>query len=165
MESTFGASLQHKAPATVSSVFFVSSLFLQWMGVHTPLSHRNWHHNVVVCFQPILNTSAVQPPTLNESFVEEVKSTGISFSHDPEDRVFRAHGKTRTKFPRTSWYFIDKSLLFISRGCAEFVINMCFLPGHCLHEIFALREGKIGRVPDMVVWPSELKTSVGAKVI
>lgn len=27
--------------------------------------------------------------------------------------------------------------------------------GHCLHEIFALREGRIGRVPDMVVWPSE----------
>ncbi|XP_036422846.1 alkyldihydroxyacetonephosphate synthase, peroxisomal isoform X1 [Colossoma macropomum] len=26
--------------------------------------------------------------------------------------------------------------------------------GHCLHEIFALREGKIGRVPDLVVWPS-----------
>ncbi|GAA6108085.1 alkyldihydroxyacetonephosphate synthase, peroxisomal [Tachysurus ichikawai] len=26
--------------------------------------------------------------------------------------------------------------------------------GHCLHEIFALREGRIGRIPDMVVWPS-----------
>ncbi|KAG7282210.1 hypothetical protein CRUP_038378, partial [Coryphaenoides rupestris] len=26
--------------------------------------------------------------------------------------------------------------------------------GHCLHEIFALREGKVGRVPDMVVWPN-----------
>lgn len=30
------------------------------------------------------------------------------------------------------------------------------LTGHCLHEIFALREGKkFERVPDMVVWPSE----------
>ncbi|KAG7227608.1 hypothetical protein INR49_005423 [Caranx melampygus] len=81
-ESTFGASLQHKTPAT-----------------------------------PILNSSAVQPPTLNETFIEELKSTGIPFSHDAEDRVFRAHG-------------------------------------HCLHEIFALREGKLGRVPDMVVWPN-----------
>ncbi|KAL7865596.1 hypothetical protein SRHO_G00108430 [Serrasalmus rhombeus] len=26
--------------------------------------------------------------------------------------------------------------------------------GHCLHEIFALREGRISRVPDLVVWPS-----------
>uniref|UniRef100_A0A8C9V3U7 Alkylglycerone-phosphate synthase n=1 Tax=Scleropages formosus TaxID=113540 RepID=A0A8C9V3U7_SCLFO len=25
--------------------------------------------------------------------------------------------------------------------------------GHCLHEIFALRRGKVGRVPDLVVWP------------
>nr|XP_014349357.1 PREDICTED: alkyldihydroxyacetonephosphate synthase, peroxisomal isoform X2 [Latimeria chalumnae] len=26
--------------------------------------------------------------------------------------------------------------------------------GHCLHEIFALREGKFERVPDLVVWPN-----------
>uniref|UniRef100_A0A4W6EEK6 Alkylglycerone-phosphate synthase n=1 Tax=Lates calcarifer TaxID=8187 RepID=A0A4W6EEK6_LATCA len=55
-ECTFGASLQHKTPAT-----------------------------------PLLNSSAVQPPTLNEAFVEELKSTGIPFSQDAEDRVFRAH--------------------------------------------------------------------------
>ncbi|KAK5613836.1 hypothetical protein CRENBAI_015716 [Crenichthys baileyi] len=66
---------------------------------------------------PILNSSAVQRPTLNEVFVEELKSTGIPFSHEAEDRVFRSHG-------------------------------------HCLHEIFALREGKIGRLPDMVIWPN-----------
>uniref|UniRef100_A0A667ZYU7 Alkylglycerone-phosphate synthase n=1 Tax=Myripristis murdjan TaxID=586833 RepID=A0A667ZYU7_9TELE len=83
-EGTFGASLQHKSPATVS---------------------------------PVLNSNAVQPPTLNEAFVEDLKSVGIPFSHDAEDRVFRAHG-------------------------------------HCLHEIFALREGKVGRVPDLVVWPN-----------
>uniref|UniRef100_A0A674MZH0 Alkylglycerone-phosphate synthase n=1 Tax=Takifugu rubripes TaxID=31033 RepID=A0A674MZH0_TAKRU len=81
-ESTFGANLQHKTPATA-----------------------------------ILNSSAVLPPTLNDAFVEELKSTGIPISFEAEDRVFRGHG-------------------------------------HCLHEIFALREGKVGRVPDMVVWPS-----------
>ncbi|XP_053483040.1 alkyldihydroxyacetonephosphate synthase, peroxisomal [Ictalurus furcatus] len=26
--------------------------------------------------------------------------------------------------------------------------------GHCLHEVFALREGRIGRIPDLVVWPN-----------
>ncbi|XP_050975111.1 alkyldihydroxyacetonephosphate synthase, peroxisomal [Labeo rohita] len=81
-EGTFGASLQHKSPAT-----------------------------------PSLNLSAVAPPNLNEPFIEDLKAVGVAMSHDPEDRVFRAHG-------------------------------------HCLHEIFALREGRIGRVPDMVVWPS-----------
>uniref|UniRef100_A0A8C7WNX1 Alkylglycerone-phosphate synthase n=1 Tax=Oryzias sinensis TaxID=183150 RepID=A0A8C7WNX1_9TELE len=84
MENTFGATLQHKAAATVSTVHVFQLL---------------------------------PPPTLNEAFVEELKSTGVPFSADAEDRVFRAHG-------------------------------------HCLHEIFALREGKIGRVPDMVVWPN-----------
>uniref|UniRef100_A0A671Q3N4 Alkylglycerone-phosphate synthase n=1 Tax=Sinocyclocheilus anshuiensis TaxID=1608454 RepID=A0A671Q3N4_9TELE len=60
---------------------------------------------------------AVAPPNLNQPFVEDLKAAGLAVSHDPEDRVFRAHG-------------------------------------HCLHEVFALREGRIGRVPDMVVWPS-----------
>uniref|UniRef100_A0A8C1PX84 Alkylglycerone-phosphate synthase n=1 Tax=Cyprinus carpio TaxID=7962 RepID=A0A8C1PX84_CYPCA len=66
---------------------------------------------------PSLNLSAVAPPHLNQPFVEDLKAAGLSVSHDPEDRVFRAHG-------------------------------------HCLHEVFALREGRIGRVPDVVVWPS-----------
>uniref|UniRef100_A0A673L8B9 Alkylglycerone-phosphate synthase n=1 Tax=Sinocyclocheilus rhinocerous TaxID=307959 RepID=A0A673L8B9_9TELE len=66
---------------------------------------------------PSLNLSAVAPPNLNQPFVEDLKAAGLVVSHDPEDRVFRAHG-------------------------------------HCLHEVFALREGRIGRVPDMVVWPS-----------
>uniref|UniRef100_A0A671Q3N8 Alkylglycerone-phosphate synthase n=1 Tax=Sinocyclocheilus anshuiensis TaxID=1608454 RepID=A0A671Q3N8_9TELE len=66
---------------------------------------------------PSLNLSAVAPPNLNQPFVEDLKAAGLAVSHDPEDRVFRAHG-------------------------------------HCLHEVFALREGRIGRVPDMVVWPS-----------
>ncbi|XP_043549469.1 alkyldihydroxyacetonephosphate synthase, peroxisomal isoform X2 [Chiloscyllium plagiosum] len=26
--------------------------------------------------------------------------------------------------------------------------------GHCLHEIFALREGKVERIPDVVIWPN-----------
>lgn len=46
-----------------------------------------------VLFQPILNSNAVKPPTLNEAFVDDMKSTSIPFSHDAEDRVFRSHGK------------------------------------------------------------------------
>ncbi|KTG47853.1 hypothetical protein cypCar_00009113 [Cyprinus carpio] len=71
---------------------------------------------------PTVNLSAVAPPNLNEPFIEDLKAAGVAASHDPEDRVFRAHG-------------------------------------HCLHEIFALREGRIGRVPDMVVWPSGTSVS------
>lgn len=100
--------------------------------------------------QPILNTSAVQPPTINEAFVEDVKATGIPFSLDAEDRVFRGHGK--------------KSVNVALVPCVyhKFNVSSClhFLSGHCLHEIFALREGKLGRVPDMVVWPSEFRIAV-----
>ncbi|MBN3278751.1 ADAS protein, partial [Polyodon spathula] len=64
-----------------------------------------------------LNPSEVPPPILNEGFVQDLKSTAIPFSHETEDRIFRAHG-------------------------------------HCLREVFALREGKFERVPDLVVWPN-----------
>ncbi|TRY88835.1 hypothetical protein DNTS_016926 [Danionella cerebrum] len=82
MENTFGATLQHKSPAT-----------------------------------PSLDPSSVSPPNLNTLFLDDLIAAGLPTSHDPEDRVFRSHG-------------------------------------HCLHEIFALREGKVGKVPDAVVWPS-----------
>ncbi|MGH0126276.1 UNVERIFIED_CONTAM: hypothetical protein FKN15_027262 [Acipenser sinensis] len=64
-----------------------------------------------------LNPSDVPPPILNEGFVQDLKGTAIPFSHEAEDRIFRAHG-------------------------------------HCLNEVFALREGKFERVPDLVVWPN-----------
>lgn len=43
--------------------------------------------------QPVLNASVVPPPRLNEAFVENLKATGIPFSNEAEDRVFRAHGE------------------------------------------------------------------------
>ncbi len=42
--------------------------------------------------QPSLNLSAVAPPKLKEPFIEDLKAVGLAVSHDPEDRVFRAHG-------------------------------------------------------------------------
>ncbi|XP_043931246.1 alkyldihydroxyacetonephosphate synthase, peroxisomal [Protopterus annectens] len=66
--------------------------------------------------RPSLNTSDIPPPVLNEGFLQSIKATDIPFSHDAEDRLFRAHG-------------------------------------HCLHEIFTLREGRFDRIPDLVVWP------------
>lgn len=64
------------------------------------MSFSEWQRRVrvtksqwFVLFQPILTSSAVPPPNLNEAFVEELKSTGIPLSHDAEDRVFRGHGK------------------------------------------------------------------------
>uniref|UniRef100_A0A6Q2ZIC0 Alkylglycerone-phosphate synthase n=1 Tax=Esox lucius TaxID=8010 RepID=A0A6Q2ZIC0_ESOLU len=67
---------------------------------------------------PSLNAGALPPANLNEAFLQDLTATGIPFSHEADDRVFRAHG-------------------------------------HCLHEIFALREGRgFQRVPDMVTWPN-----------
>lgn len=90
-EGTFGASLQHKSPATVSAIYIYFLCLLQMAHCSTksqlPISQG------LLLFQPVLNSNAVQPPTLNEAFVEDLKSAGIPFSHDAEDRVFRAHGE------------------------------------------------------------------------
>ncbi|KAL1785420.1 alkyldihydroxyacetonephosphate synthase, peroxisomal [Sigmodon hispidus] len=64
-----------------------------------------------------LNPSEAPPSIVNEDFLQELKETGISYSQEADDRVFRAHG-------------------------------------HCLHEIFLLREGMLERIPDIVVWPT-----------
>lgn len=85
MEGTFGANLQHKTQVTVSAIFSIVS--------PANGSTQQLKPHCFYLFQPLLNTSAVHPPTLNEAFVEELKSTGIPFSHEAEDRVFRAHGK------------------------------------------------------------------------
>jgi alkyldihydroxyacetonephosphate synthase len=44
--------------------------------------------------QPELTAADIQSPVLNEAFIEDVKRAGISFSDDPNDRLFRAHGHT-----------------------------------------------------------------------
>uniref|UniRef100_A0A4W3IKB2 Alkylglycerone-phosphate synthase n=1 Tax=Callorhinchus milii TaxID=7868 RepID=A0A4W3IKB2_CALMI len=63
------------------------------------------------------NVDDLPLPILNEEYLKDLKEVGVPFSHDPEDRLIRAHG-------------------------------------HCLHEIFSLREGKFERIPDVVVWPN-----------
>ena len=38
----------------------------------------------------------------------------------------------------------------------ELVNFIVCISGHCLHEIFVLREGMFKRIPDIVVWPGKL---------
>lgn len=104
MESTFGANLQHKTPATVSVDIDILYAHLPWM------AEPQWPNTQWFVFQAILNSSAVLPPTLNDAFVEELKSTGIPISFEAEDRVFRGHGKTdrhpaHKNIPSLSVYF------------------------------------------------------------
>lgn len=44
--------------------------------------------------QTEMTSADVPAPIANEDFVEDLKKTGISFSDDPNDRLFRAHGHT-----------------------------------------------------------------------
>ena len=37
--------------------------------------------------------------------------------------------------------------------------------GHTCHELFALRTGKIGRIPDLVVWPGNAAARVCAGAV
>uniref|UniRef100_A0A673LBZ0 Alkylglycerone-phosphate synthase n=1 Tax=Sinocyclocheilus rhinocerous TaxID=307959 RepID=A0A673LBZ0_9TELE len=61
---------------------------------------------------PSLNLSAVAPPNLNQPFVEDLKAAGLVVSHDPEDRVFRAHGTELTSlclaesFQKIFWFHL-----------------------------------------------------------
>lgn len=42
--------------------------------------------------QSELVASDIPIPIINQGFVEDFKRLGVSFSEDPQDRIFRAHG-------------------------------------------------------------------------
>lgn len=108
-EDTFGASLHHKTLATVGSVIHFYSVASSVTGIITGV--------FFVVSQPILSSSAVPPPTQNEAFVEEMKSTGIPVSHEAEDRVFRGHGEplpTKTTHQVTVQIFSFDTFSFYS---------------------------------------------------
>lgn len=149
-EGTFGASLQHKTPATVSAIH-VYSLCLSVNGKE---ESELPNHNGLFCFSPFWPAVLYRLPILMRPlwrnwnpqvspclmmqktgcFVDMVRHSGRRTPPPTEPSIF--------SLPKQGFYF-----------CFFFLLH--FLPGHCVHEIFALREGKVGRVPDMVVWPSE----------
>lgn len=85
-EGTFGANLQHRSPAVVSE----------------PPTCVPPSPSVVLlpddlpCVQPALNPSVVPPPNLHAAFLEALKEATIHCTHEPEDRVFHAHGGFHT---------------------------------------------------------------------
>jgi len=44
--------------------------------------------------QPEFTAANIPAPTINVSFLDALKKSDVSFSDDPQDRVFRAHGHT-----------------------------------------------------------------------
>ena len=42
--------------------------------------------------QPELTAADIPSPVVNEGCIDELKSQGLSFTDDPHDRLFRAHG-------------------------------------------------------------------------
>ena len=47
--------------------------------------------------QPELTAADIPTPVLNEEFISGVKKMGISYTDDPHDRLFRAHGNQKIK--------------------------------------------------------------------
>uniref|UniRef100_A0AAY4EW00 Alkylglycerone-phosphate synthase n=1 Tax=Denticeps clupeoides TaxID=299321 RepID=A0AAY4EW00_9TELE len=99
---------------------------------------------------PSLNTSAVAPPSLNEAFVEELKSTGIPFSHDTEDRVFRAHGHFHMK------YF--NMIPFLHADCHNDVVKIVELA--CKHSVCLIPYGGGTSVSSALECPPEETRSI-----
>ena len=45
--------------------------------------------------------------------------------------------------------------IYVCMYCYNTMLRNVIQPtGHSLHEIFILREGRMKRIPDLVVWPS-----------
>lgn len=109
--------------------------------LHTGFCSRPFWTAVLYCLQPLMMPLLRNwNPPASPSHLRP--RTGCSVV------MVRQTGTLLTKHPYFVGVYLDSFFSLSSLPCI-------FLPGHCLHEIFALREGKVGRVPDMVVWPSE----------
>lgn len=87
--------------------------------------------------QPEMTADQIPKAIINDSFMLDLKKTNISYSDDPQDRLFRAHG----------WFNSFKCIHF-------WLITINFeIKGHTMDELFILRYGKFERIPDIVVWP------------
>uniref|UniRef100_A0AAX7T6A7 Alkylglycerone-phosphate synthase n=1 Tax=Astatotilapia calliptera TaxID=8154 RepID=A0AAX7T6A7_ASTCA len=73
----------------------------------------------------VSNSSCLVPPTLNEAFLKELKSTGIPFSHDAEDRVFRSHGKAEKSLLMSVNYCHNDVVKIVELACKH---NVCLMP-------------------------------------
>ena len=66
----------HKLP-------FLKDWFIATMGSSLERQSRS---------QPEMTVDQIPKPIINENFVLDIKKTQISYSDDPQDRLFRAHG-------------------------------------------------------------------------
>ena len=48
--------------------------------------------------QPEMTSDHIPNAIINDSFMIDLKKTNISYSDDPQDRLFRAHGKINEFF-------------------------------------------------------------------
>uniref|UniRef100_A0A8C3GA86 Alkylglycerone-phosphate synthase n=1 Tax=Cyclopterus lumpus TaxID=8103 RepID=A0A8C3GA86_CYCLU len=101
--------------------------------------------------------ATVSPPTLNEAFVEELKSTGIPFSHDAEDRVFRAHGKQMKTFS-LRWPLISKIIFCVIADCHNDVVRIVELA--CKHNVCLIPYGGGTSVSSGLECPPEETRSI-----
>ncbi|ELU02126.1 hypothetical protein CAPTEDRAFT_222474 [Capitella teleta] len=96
--------------------------FRDWMIATTGLS---LDHKAPA--QQEITAAEIPSPIVNESFMEELKRTSISFSDDPQDRVFRAHGHTLHE------------IFVLREGCFQRIPDLVTWPG-CHDDVVKLVE-------------------------
>lgn len=106
--------------------------------------------------QPHPSPKEIPPPKPCPAFVEDIRHNCVSFSDDGADRLLRGHGNRLHAFISayiSSLLDLYKSIvpLFSLPPPPPLTVSLP-PPGHTCHELFALRTGRIGRIPDFVVW-------------
>ena len=66
--------------------------FVYWSISGTQFCCRHMKLMLWWCWQPDLTAADIPSPILCDGFIEDLKNEGISYSDDPNDRLFRAHG-------------------------------------------------------------------------
>uniref|UniRef100_A0A3B3VEE6 Alkylglycerone-phosphate synthase n=1 Tax=Poecilia latipinna TaxID=48699 RepID=A0A3B3VEE6_9TELE len=121
----------------------------------------NLQHKTQATVSPILFFFSILS-IVSAAFVEELKSTGIPFSHEAEDRVFRAHGKKAHFTHFNFWFekvlFINVTLFFFFFYCHNDVVKIVELA--CKHNVCLIPYGGGTSVSSALECPPEETRSI-----
>ncbi|XP_019409812.1 PREDICTED: alkyldihydroxyacetonephosphate synthase, peroxisomal [Crocodylus porosus] len=106
-----------------------------------------------------LNVNDVPPSFANEEFLQDLRATKISYSQDPEDRVFRAHGHCLHEIlVLREGMFKRIPDIVVWPGCHEDVIKIVELA--CKHNLCIIPFGGGTSVSSALECPEEEKRTI-----
>ncbi|GAB1609457.1 alkyldihydroxyacetonephosphate synthase, peroxisomal-like [Argonauta hians] len=114
-----------------------------------------------IAAQPEITAADIPPPVVNKEFLSDLRRTGINYSDDCQDRLFRAHGHTLHEvFVLREGKFERIPDLVVWPSCHKDVVKVVELA--CLHKVMIIPFGGGTSVSGALECPAMEKRSIAS---